>query len=86
MAPRYLTKSRFTLGLECPTKLHYIGKPDYANHRAENSFLLALADGGFQVGELVKCYYPEGEEILALDYESAENFLIVCNSSFLMAF
>ena len=72
MTPRYLTKSRFTLALECPTKLHYIGKPDYANHRAENSFLQALAEGGFQVGELVKCYYPGGQEILGLDYESAE--------------
>ena len=71
-APRYLTKSRFTLALECPTKLHYTGKPDYANQRGGNSFLLALAEGGFQVGELAKRYHPGGKEISTLDYESAE--------------
>ena len=29
--PRYLTKSRFKLAVECPTKLFYTGKPEYAN-------------------------------------------------------
>ena len=55
MRPRYLTKSRYKLGLECPTKLYYTGKSEYANQNIDDTFLLALADGGFQVGELAKC-------------------------------
>lgn len=67
---RYLTKSRFKLGLECPTKLFYTKKPkEYADAKGDDPFLRALADGGFQAGELAKCYYPGGIEILGLDYE-----------------
>lgn len=29
MNSRYLTKSRFSLALECPTKLFYTGKKEY---------------------------------------------------------
>jgi hypothetical protein len=59
--PRYLTKSRFSTALECPTKLYYADKPDvYADTSVDNDFLKALADGGFQVGALARCYYPEG--------------------------
>ena len=47
---RYLTKSRFQLTMDCPTKLYYEGKPEYINHDLEDSFLSALAEGGFQVG------------------------------------
>jgi hypothetical protein len=61
--PRYLTKSRFKLAVECPTKLYYTGKKEYANLKNENDFLKALADGGFQVGELAKLMYPGGKEI-----------------------
>ena len=61
--PRYLTKSRFKLAVECPTKLYYTGKTDYANLKNDNDFLKALADGGFQVGELAKLMYPGGQEI-----------------------
>ena len=61
--PRYLTKSRFKLAVECPTKLYYTGKPEYANTNNENEFLAMLADGGFQVGELAKLMYPDGVEI-----------------------
>ena len=61
--PRYLTKSRFKLAVECPTKLYYTGKKDYANLKNENDFLKALADGGFQVGELAKFMYPGGIEV-----------------------
>ncbi len=46
--------------MECPTKLFYTGKPEYANSKIEDSFLLTLADGGFQVGALARCYFPEG--------------------------
>lgn len=69
--PRYLTKSRFKLALECPTKLFYTGKPEYADQKIDDSFLLALAEGGFQVGELAKQYFPGGHDIKTLDYEEA---------------
>ena len=72
--PRYLTKSRFKLGLECPTKLYYTAKPDvYADQNFDDPFLKSLADGGFQVGELAKFYFPDGIEIGRGDYsETAE--------------
>ncbi len=65
--PRYLTKSRFKLALKCPTMLYYDGKPEYANQQLEDSFLKALADGGFQVGELAKYYFPGGHSVETLD-------------------
>ncbi len=68
---RYLTKSRFKLALECPTKLFYTGKKEYANQSLDDSFLAALADGGYQVGELAKCYFPGGHDIISLDYDGA---------------
>jgi len=68
---RYLTKSRFTTAMECPTKLYYEGKREYANQALEDSFLQALADGGFQVGELARCYHPEGIKVDANDTETA---------------
>ncbi|MDZ7890871.1 MAG: DUF2779 domain-containing protein [Rhodoferax sp.] len=63
--PRYLTKSRFKLAVDCPSKLFYTGKQEYANANDGNELLAMLADGGFQVGELAKQMYPEGVEILA---------------------
>lgn len=57
--------------MDCPTKLFYTGKrKEYANQSLDDPFLKALAEGGFQVGELAKCYYPEGIEIEGLDNES----------------
>ena len=39
-----LSKSRFQLALECPTKLFYYGKKEqYANQKEANEFLMALA-------------------------------------------
>ena len=71
---RYLTKSRFKLAVECPTKLFYTGKKEYSNLKNENDFLKALADGGFQVGELAKLMYPGGIEIeFSGDFEKAIN-------------
>ena len=67
---RYLTKSRFKVALECPTKLRYELDPDqYHNDNNGNPFLEALAKGGFQVGELAKLHYPEGVECGAPGYE-----------------
>ena len=68
---RYLTKSRFKLATECPTKLYYTGKSEYANQKNDDDFLLALAEGGLQVGELAKCYFPGGHNIESLDYDEA---------------
>ena len=71
--PRYLTKSRFKLGLECPTKLFYTAKKnEYANIQLDDPFLNALASGGYQVGELAKHYYPGGHDISTLDYAQAQ--------------
>src|ERR1700712_3119840 len=71
MAPRYLTKSRFKLGLECPTKLYYTAKKQYPDQKIDDSFLEALAEGGYQVGELAKCYFPGGFDIHELDYANS---------------
>ena len=71
--PRYLTKSRYKLGLECPTKLFYTGKNEYFDNKMDDAFLEALAQGGFQVGELAKLYYPGGHDLTTLDSEEAES-------------
>lgn len=69
---RTLTKSRFKLACECPTKLYYTRKKnEYADQSLDDSFMQALAEGGFQVGELAKCYYPGGHDITTLDAEAA---------------
>lgn len=60
---RYLTKSRFSLAVECPTKLDYKDHPAYSSTKLENDFLLALAEGGHQVGALAKCLFPDGIEV-----------------------
>ncbi|HEX5654940.1 MAG TPA: hypothetical protein VFX58_17815, partial [Chitinophagaceae bacterium] len=72
MNERYLTKSRYKLALECPTKLYYTGKKSlYYDTKVDNEFLKALAEGGFQVGELAKLYYPGGYQIEELDFAKA---------------
>ncbi len=69
---RYLTKSRFKLAAECPTKLYYTGKDSvYRNLKQEDTFLQALADGGFQVGKMATMLYPDGIEITATSNEAA---------------
>ena len=70
--PRYLTKSRYKLACECPTKLYYTGKSEYADQTIQDSFLEALAEGGMQIGELAKFYFPDGSFIETLDYDKAE--------------
>jgi hypothetical protein len=69
--PRYLTKSRFLLGLNCPTKLFYTGKSAYPDKSKDDEFLEALAEGGFQVGELAKCYFSGGVDIKERGYDVA---------------
>jgi hypothetical protein len=74
---RYLTKSRFKMALECPTKLHYsVEGNGYFDKNQNNDFLQALADGGNQVGELAKFKYhpnPIVQKITVepLEYEQA---------------
>lgn len=71
--PRYLTKSRFKLAVECPRKLYYTGKKSlYQDTMAEDAFLEMLAEGGYQVGALAKLRYPEGIEIHETDHAAAE--------------
>lgn len=70
---RLLTKSRFTLASECPAKLNFAGKADeYANTESDDEFLMALADGGYQVEALAKCHFPRGIAIDSVDpYEAS---------------
>ncbi len=70
-SPRYLTKSRFKLGRECQTKLFYTKKDLYPDNKLDDAFLQALANGGYQVGELAKHYFPGGHEVSSLDYDIA---------------
>jgi len=68
----YLTKSRFQIGIECPTKLYYQSNSEkYANMKLEDRFLEALANGGFQVGALARAYHPEGILIAEKSNEAA---------------
>lgn len=67
-----LTKSLYKLAKECPTKLYYAANPQYANQKKEDPFLEALAEGGFQVGELAKLYYPEGVQVTATGDEAVQ--------------
>lgn len=68
---KLLTKSRFKTGSECATKLCYSDNKDYGNLKSDDAFLKALAEGGFQVGELAKIYHPEGIEVHERDYHSS---------------
>lgn len=66
-----LTKSRFKIGSECPTKLYFNDRKEFGNKKHHDEFLRALAEGGFQVGELAKLYFKGGHEVSTLDYEEA---------------
>jgi hypothetical protein len=58
---RALSKSRFKQGLECPNKIYFSNnKHHYFNSKNEDSFLNALASGGFQVEEYARLQYPDG--------------------------
>ena len=69
---RYFTKSLYKTGLECPSKLYYTKKAEYANTKKDDPFLEALASGGFQVEELAKLHYPKG--ILIEDKKSDKSY------------
>ena len=71
MKPKFLTKSRFKLGMECPAKLYYTDKEEYGNAKAEDPFMKALSEGGFQIGALARAYQPEGIDLSELTEEAA---------------
>lgn len=70
-----LTKSRFKLGCECPAKLFYANNPEvYFDAVGEDSFIKALAEGGYQVGEYARwmlCNDPVNDLIDTLDKSTA---------------
>ena len=56
-----LSKSKFKQGLECPNKLFYSqNKNEFNNLKQDDTFLQALASGGFQIGEYACLQYPDG--------------------------
>ena len=63
MKPQTLSKTRFKLALECPTKVYYSLDERYANQMQEDEILEALAEGGHQIGALAKLMHPEGVEV-----------------------
>src|SRR6056297_2413779 len=70
-APRYLTKSRFKLATECETKLFYTRKQEYADQALDDDFLEALAEGGFQVGELAKFHFDDQPHVHGITVKSS---------------
>lgn len=69
---RYFTKSHYRTALECPTKLYYGSRPgEYPSRGAGDPFLVALQDGGFQVGALARLYHPGGVLVSPLRISNA---------------
>ena len=64
---KYLTKTLFKKGIECPLKL----TNDYESISEKNEFLDALADGGFQAEELSRLHYSPGVLIEHRDYANS---------------
>ena len=73
---RYLTKSLYKIGLECPNKLYYIKKEQYANQKQINPFLKVLASGGFQVEQLARLHYPDHKLVKTISGEQYVGFFI----------
>jgi hypothetical protein len=58
---KVLSKSRFKLGLECPNKIYFSNNSEvFENQKNEDTFLQALASGGFQIEEYARLHFPEG--------------------------
>lgn len=69
---KFLTKSKFKVGLSCPRKLFYLDKAkEYADNKLDDPFLEALARGGYQVGELAKIEYSTGTEVTEREHLAA---------------
>jgi hypothetical protein len=77
---KVLSKSRFKQGLECPNKLFFSNNSeDYHNMKKDDTFLQALASGGFQIEEYARLHYPNGVLIDA-DY-SDTNYQELANQT-----
>jgi hypothetical protein len=67
-SPNHFTKSGlrvFGCCPECPTRVRFSLEPDrYKNQKSGIPFLLALAEGGFQVGEWAKLHFPRGRDCI----------------------
>ena len=55
-----LSKSQFRLGLSCPNKIYFKNNKEYVNLSLDDSFLQALASGGFQIEAYARKFYPTG--------------------------
>lgn len=66
---RLLSKSRFKLALDCPTKLYYKMKR-YPGSEDEDPYLSFLADGGFMVEAIARALFPNGTEVVPNEGES----------------
>ena len=74
MKQKYFTKSAFKVALACPRQLYYYNNEKYENQNNDDSFLQALAEGGFQVGELAKIYYGiDDNDVKSLGYDDSLN-------------
>lgn len=69
------TKSHFSLGRVCPTRLFFSAHPEkYINASGEDQFLEGLKEGGYQVGEYARwmlCDNPSADCIETRDRETA---------------
>ena len=58
----YLTKSRFSRGVQCPQKLVYEGHPaNYVDQDDNNAMLQGLAEGGHQIGALAQTLFKQAD-------------------------
>ena len=74
MKQRYFTKSAFKVALTCPRQIYYYNNGSYENQNIDDSLLQALAEGGFQVGELAKIYYGiDDNDVKSLSYDESLN-------------
>ena len=73
----YLSKSRFTLGLNCPQMLVFEafnkeqGEFHYVDQRGENKMMQGLAEGGHQIGALAQTLFKQADGDLAKEIDAA---------------
>lgn len=75
MKRRYLTKSRFKLACECESKLFYTRKKEYADQSADDPFMMELAKGGYQVGEIAKYYFTNNASEITVEERDSDKSL-----------
>lgn len=70
---KFLTKSKIKSAYYCPQILKYVDDKSYENAWEKNEFLMALAEGGYQVEYLTKDYYKDGINLSHLSIEENVN-------------